>query len=144
MDSQAAAEFYRPNLSAARALAFAASSSRFFGGAFVSSAPRSLIEIAVTSSTAARKIASLDFDGLLKPVIFRAYCRAAARVSSSVTGGSKLKSVLIFLHMQFDLTFQNFDATSARIGFLQCRVSTSFLHSDIGYNPKTFVLMAGP
>ena len=50
----------------------------------------------------------------------------------------------MFLHMQFDLTFQSFDATSTWIGFLQCRVSTSFLLPEIGYNPRTFVLMAGP
>jgi hypothetical protein len=41
-----------PNLSAARALALAASSSRFFGGAFVSSERRSRIEMPAISSTA--------------------------------------------------------------------------------------------
>src|SRR5208283_3267474 len=107
---------YRPNRSAARALALAASSSRFFGGAFVSSAPRSSIEIAAMPSTAARNRASLAFDGLLNPVIFRTNWSAAARVSSSVTGGSKLNSVLMFLHMQFDLTFHNLDSPWAPIG----------------------------
>jgi len=103
---------YRPNLSTARALAFAASSSRFFGGAFVSSALRRLIDVAVISSTAARNKASLAFDGLLKPVIFRTNWSAAARVSSSVTGGSKLNSVLMFLHIPFDLTYR-YSAVSA-------------------------------
>jgi len=42
---------------------------------------------------------SLVFDGLVKPLIFRTNCSDAARSSSSVTGGSKLKSGLIFRHM---------------------------------------------
>jgi hypothetical protein len=49
---------------------------------------------------AARKGASFAFDGLLKPVIFLTNWRAAARTSSSVTGGLKLKRVLMFLHMR--------------------------------------------
>jgi hypothetical protein len=52
-----------------------------------------------TSSTAARNESSLAFDGLLKPVIFRTNWSEAARISSSVTGGSKLNKVLIFLHI---------------------------------------------
>src|SRR5260370_31907136 len=59
-----------PNLSAARTFALAASSSRFFGGAFVSSEWRRRAEIAATSSIAAKNSASFAFDGLLKPVIF--------------------------------------------------------------------------
>ena len=51
------------------------------------------------SSTAARNEPSLAFEGLLKPLIFRTNWREAARTSSGVTGGSKLKSGLIFLHM---------------------------------------------
>jgi hypothetical protein len=51
-------------------LAFSASSSRFFGGAFVSSAWRRRAEIPAISSTAARKGPSLAFEGLLKPLIF--------------------------------------------------------------------------
>src|SRR5437660_5465247 len=93
-----------PNLSAARAFAFAASSSRFFGGAFVSSERRRRPEMAATSSMAAANAASFAFDGLLKPVIFLTNCRDAARTSSSVTGGLKLKRVLIFLHIGWDLT----------------------------------------
>src|SRR5215471_14374146 len=89
-----------PNLSAARALAFAASSSRFLGGAEVSSECRRRLDAAATSSIAAINAASLAFEGLLNPLTLRTNCSEAARISSSVTGGSKLKSVLIFLHMQ--------------------------------------------
>jgi hypothetical protein len=71
---------------------------RFLGGAFVSSDLRRLAEILAISSTAARNAASLAFDGLLKPLTFLTNCNEAARISSSVTGGWKLKSVLIFLH----------------------------------------------
>src|SRR5690349_21846068 len=92
-----------PNLSAARAFAFAASSSRFFGGAFVSSERSRRCEMPAISSIAARNGASLAFDGLLNPLIFLTNCSEAARTSSSVTGGSKLKSVLIFLHMAWHL-----------------------------------------
>src|SRR5580692_8598397 len=88
-----------PNLSAARAFALAASSSRFFGGAVVSRERRRRIETLATSPTAIRNASSFPFDGLLKPVIFLTNCREAARISSSVTGGSKLKRVLIFRHM---------------------------------------------
>src|SRR5882757_2203410 len=92
-----------PNLSAPRAFAFAASSSRFFGGALVSSEWRRRAEIAATSSTAARNEASFALDGLLKPVIFLTNCSEAARISSALTGGLKLKRVLMFLHIQRDL-----------------------------------------
>ena len=34
-----------------------------------------------------------------KPLTFRTNCSAAPRISSSVTGGSKLKRVLMFLHI---------------------------------------------
>jgi len=90
--------YFAGNLLATRALALAASSSRFLGSAFVSSELRSLLETVATPSTAARKAFSLILDGLLKPLTFLTNCSAAARISSSVTGGSKLKRVLIFLH----------------------------------------------
>src|SRR5216683_2254241 len=92
-----------PNLSAARAFAFAASSSRFLDSAFVSSEPRRRAEIPAISSTAAMNEASFAFDGLLKPLIFLTNCSDAARTSSAVTGGSKLKRILIFLHIRYDL-----------------------------------------
>src|SRR5271165_6465643 len=53
-----------------------------------------------TSSTAAKKAASLAFDGLLKPLIFLTNWSEAARTSSAVTGGSKLNRILIFLHIE--------------------------------------------
>jgi hypothetical protein len=83
----------------ARAFAFAASCSRFFGGALVSSERRRLAEIAEISSTAARKEASFAFEGLLKPLIFRTNWSEAARISSVLTGGSKLNRGLMFLHI---------------------------------------------
>src|SRR5215475_6103945 len=88
------------NLRAERARALAASSSRFLGGACVSSEIRSFLESAAISSTAARNATSFAFDGLLKPLSFLTNCSEAARISSSVTGGSKLKSVLMFLHIK--------------------------------------------
>src|SRR5215470_12076988 len=51
------------------------------------------------SSTAAMNAASFAFDGLLKPLIFLTNCSDAARISSSVTGGSKLNSILMFRHI---------------------------------------------
>src|SRR5258706_5346416 len=89
-----------PNRPAAGALALAASSSRFFGVAVVSSDRSSRPESPAISSMAARNAASLAFDGLLKPVIFLTNWSDAACTSSGVTGGSKLKSVLIFLHIK--------------------------------------------
>jgi hypothetical protein len=54
-----------------------------------------------------RKAASLAFDGLVKPLIFLTNWSDAARTSSSVTGGSKLKRVLMFLHMNDSLADRN-------------------------------------
>jgi len=53
----------------------------------------------VMFSTAARNAPSFALDGLLRPLIFLTNCSDAARISSSVTGGSKLKRVLIFRHI---------------------------------------------
>src|SRR5579862_6910160 len=75
-----------PNLSAARALALDTSSSRFLCGAVVSSEYSRRVEIAAISSTAARNVVSLTFDGLLRPLIFRTNCSEAAWISSGVTG----------------------------------------------------------
>src|SRR6266704_5221499 len=61
------------------------------------------VEIPAISSTAARNEESFVLDGLLKPLIFLTNCSDAARISSSVTGGSKLKSVLMFLHISLYL-----------------------------------------
>src|SRR5215472_13257675 len=45
------------------------------------------------------KAASLVFEGALNPESLRTNCSEAARISSSVAGGSKLNSVLILRHM---------------------------------------------
>jgi|SRR5208283_2740098 len=92
-----------PNRSAARAFAFAASTALSLGGALVSSDCRRRADTAAISSTAAKKRASFIFDGLLIPLIFRTNCSEDARTSSEVTGGSKLKRVLMFLHMDYGL-----------------------------------------
>ena len=81
----------------------AASSCRFFGLALVARKFSSRVETAAISSTAVMKEASLAFDGALNPLIYLTNCSEAARISSGVAGGSKLKSVLIFLHMNGDL-----------------------------------------
>lgn len=96
-----------PKRTAARARAFAASSSRFLGEAVVSSECSRRAEAAATSSTAVSNGASLAFEGLLKPQIFLTNCRDAARISSSVTGGSKLNKVLMFLHIGGNPTYRN-------------------------------------
>jgi hypothetical protein len=87
------------NRAADRAFAFAASSSRFFGVAVVSSESSRRLEMWAISSIAESNAASLALEGLLNPVILRTNCREAARTSASVTGGSKLKRVLMFRHI---------------------------------------------
>ena len=52
-----------------------------------------------TSSIARSNASAFAADGFANPVILRTYWLAAARISSSVAGGSKLKSGLMFLHM---------------------------------------------
>src|SRR5947209_19927834 len=89
----------RPKRWADRALAFTASSARFFLGAVVSSDRRRRAETPAISSIAASNAPSLLLDGLLKPLIFRTNWRDAALISSSVTGGSKLNNGLMFRHM---------------------------------------------
>ena len=56
-----------------------------------------------TSSIAPKNAASFAFDGVLKPLIFLTNCSEAARISASVTGGSKLNRVLMFLHISLHL-----------------------------------------
>jgi len=102
------------SLWAARILAFAASSSRLFGGALVSSERRKLVEMRVISSMADRNAASFAFDGLLNPLIFLTNWREAARISSAVTGGSKLNRGLIFRHMQFWLNESAIETVPSR------------------------------
>jgi signal peptidase I len=57
----------------------------------------------VTASTACVNAASFILEGAFKPLILRTNWSAEARISSSVAGGSKLKSVRMFLHMARDM-----------------------------------------
>jgi hypothetical protein len=84
---------------AARAFALASSSCRFFGGAVERRESSNRPEILAISSTAVVKAASFTLDGVLEPLIFRTNWSEAARISSSLAGGSKLNNGLIFLHM---------------------------------------------
>src|SRR5207249_2063106 len=88
-----------PKRSTARARACAAISSRFLGDVVVVSESINRLAIFATSSIARLNAASFAFDGALNPLSFRTNCSEAARISSSVAGGSKLKRVLIFLHI---------------------------------------------
>jgi hypothetical protein len=54
------------------------------------------------SSTARTNAASFAFDGCVEPLTLRTYWSAAAWISSSVAGGSKLWRVLMFRHMPRD------------------------------------------
>jgi hypothetical protein len=65
-----AADLQAPNLAPDRAFAFAASSSRFFGGALVSSERRRRLEIPAISSIADWNEPAFAFDGLVNPLIF--------------------------------------------------------------------------
>src|SRR5206468_1558281 len=83
-----------------RARAAAATSSRFLGAAPVISESISRLALSATSSIARSNAASFALDGLLNPLSLRTNCSDAARISSSVAGGSKLNSVLMFRHIQ--------------------------------------------
>ena len=89
----------RPKRFSARTRARAASTSRSRGGAVVTSWASSVRVDAATSSIARPKAASFAFDGFCDPLTLRTYWSAAAWISSSVAGGSKLWSVLMFRHM---------------------------------------------
>src|SRR5438477_11531890 len=88
-----------PNRSADRAFASAATSSRFRGGAVVLHASIRRRATAAVSSTARLNAASFALLGALNPVSLRTNCSDASRISSSVAGGSKLNSVLMFRHI---------------------------------------------
>ncbi len=83
-----------------RSFAFRASSSRVRGGALVWIESTSLRAAAVTPSTAVLKASSFAREGLFIPLSFRTNWSADARTSSTVAGGSKFASVLIFLHIE--------------------------------------------
>src|ERR1700733_5448509 len=87
-----------PNLSSERARARAASVSRSRGLAVVTREAIRLPAAAEISATACSKAAWLIFEGALNPLNFRTNWSEASRISASVAGGSKLKSVFIFLH----------------------------------------------
>jgi hypothetical protein len=52
-----------------------------------------------TACTARSKASAFAREGRVNPLTLRTYCRAAARTSSSVAGGSKLKRVRMLRHM---------------------------------------------
>src|SRR5215475_10444189 len=79
--------------------ALAASVSRSRGGDWVTSEASRVWATSAICSTAVSKAASFALEGRVKPLIFRTNCSEASRISSSVTGGAKLKSGLMFLHM---------------------------------------------
>src|SRR5262249_27904718 len=91
--------------SAARARAFAASTSRSRGGAVVTRASSNSCATCATCSTARLNAAWFALDGRVNPLSLRTNCRADARISSSVAGGSKLCSVLMFRHMRHPRLF---------------------------------------
>src|ERR1700761_5611922 len=64
---------YAAKRASERALALAASTSRFFGGAVVTRWSRSLRVAASTSATASSKAAWLACEGLVEPLILRTY-----------------------------------------------------------------------
>ena len=88
-----------PNRSADLAPAFCISTSRSRGCAVVTSDPINTRAAHATSATARSKASVFAFDGRLNPLSLRTNCSDASRISSSVAGGSKLKRVLMFLHM---------------------------------------------
>src|SRR5580765_5178390 len=88
-----------PNRSADRSFAAAATSSRLRGAALVDSESISRRATAAVSSIARSNAASFAFEGALNPLSLRTNCSDAARISSSVAGGSKLKRVLMFRHI---------------------------------------------
>jgi hypothetical protein len=75
--------------------------SRFLEGALVTSELSSFEDAIATSATAQLKAFSFTAEGLANPLIFLTNCRAAACISSSVAGGLKLYSTLMFLHTLF-------------------------------------------
>src|SRR5262245_43339265 len=82
----------QPQRFALRSRALAASISRFFGGAVVSSESTSRRVAFAISITARSNGSMFDTLGLRVPLTLRTYCKAAAWISSSVAGGSKLNS----------------------------------------------------
>src|ERR1700733_2845375 len=82
-----------------RAFSLAASSSRFLGEAVLLREWSRRAEGGGIFVTAISNWAWLAWEGLVKPLILRTNCSEALRISSSVTGGSKLNSIFMFRHM---------------------------------------------
>jgi len=89
--------------------------------------------MAAISSTAARNEASFAFDGLLYPLIFLTNWSEAARISSSVVGGSKLKRVLIFMHIALQ---SNVSKPSSFQAFLARLATVNKPNSPIAVRPN--------
>ena len=88
-----------PNLRTARACARSASISRSFGAAVVTSSPQERgRRRGPPRRRPGRRLRGSRPRGSAKPLIFLTYWSAAARISSSVAGGSKLYRVLMFRH----------------------------------------------
>ena len=80
--------------------AFAASTSRYRGGAFVTRESSSLCAALATRSPARSKAIWFALESRVEPLGLRTNCSDDALISSSVAAGLKLWSVLIFRHMQ--------------------------------------------
>jgi hypothetical protein len=59
----------------------------------------SVFDVFAISSIAVSKASELAAEGLLNPLNLRTNCTAAARISSSLAGGAKLCSCLMFRHI---------------------------------------------
>ena len=86
-----------------------------------------------TSSAARSKAAWFAADGFWNPVIFLTNCKAAARISSGEAFGSKLYSVLIFLHIRPILLFLSY-----------CQYTTALPHlTETAIVDSTAVIKSG-
>src|SRR3954447_1563004 len=81
-------------------MCFRISTSRSFGGAFVTQPWTRCSAAAATSSTARWKSSSFALEGLFAPLSLRTNCSDEARISASVAGGAKLASVRMLRHMR--------------------------------------------
>ena len=82
-----------------RALALAASTSRFLGGAPETRSSNKCWVACAISLTARLNASSLAFYGFDVPAILRTYCNAASCTSALLAGGSKLCNGLMFRHI---------------------------------------------
>lgn len=84
------------------------------------------------SSTAAEKAGSLAFEGLVEPLILRTNWREAARISASVTGGSKLKRGLMLRHIPL---IRASERGGAQVAGFRSQPNRFILSSDIDWRP---------